>query len=82
MDFGAAIAALKRGSCVARDGWNGKGMWLCLVPADCYTICDLTILDAPPLLPWIGMKTATGQFVPWLASQMDILAEDWRVVLE
>jgi hypothetical protein len=32
------------------------------------------------LLPWIGMKTADNKFVPWLASQTDILAEDWEIV--
>lgn len=37
--------------------------------------------DGPPrLLPWIGMKTADNCFVPWLASQTDLLCEDWEVV--
>lgn len=36
---------------------------------------------APRLLPWIGMKTADNGFVPWLASQTDILAEDWEVLV-
>lgn len=31
-------------------------------------------------LPWIGMKTADNKFVPWLASQTDMLAEDWAVI--
>ncbi|NLL68412.1 MAG: DUF2829 domain-containing protein [Clostridiaceae bacterium] len=32
--------------------------------------------------PWIGMKTADNKFVPWLASQTDVLAEDWMVIIE
>jgi hypothetical protein len=75
MNFGDAIAALKAGKRVARRGWNGKGMWLRLI--------EFYQLDGHPytlglkLLPWIGMKTADGAFVPWLASQTDMQAEDW-----
>lgn len=77
MNFGDAIAAMKDGQRVARAGWNGKGMWLRLI--------GFYQLDGHPhtlglkLLPWIGMKTADGAFVPWLASQTDMLAEDWEV---
>lgn len=90
--FGAAIEVLKKGYRVARKGWNGKGMWLMLVrPNDIDSPSDSLewglaggpqILDSDGirLLPWIGMKTADGGFVPWLASQTDILAEDWELV--
>lgn len=75
MDFGEAIRCLKAGGRVGRSGWNGKGMWLKLVEG--YQVGpDLHILGRQ-LLPWIGMKTADGSFVPWLASQSDMLAEDW-----
>lgn len=79
MDFGMAIAAMKLGNKVARKGWNGKGMWLMLVPADLAdkVAFQYAALDA---LPWIGMKTADDKFVPWLASQTDMLAEDWVVI--
>jgi len=78
MTFGDAIADLKIGKRVARSGWNGKGMWLFLIEK--YQVgYDPNILGRN-LLPWIGMKTADGSFVPWLASQTDILAEDWSVV--
>lgn len=84
MNFGQAIEALKQGRRVSRSGWNGKGMWLGFVSADQWGLG----YDAPydygkvgnRLLPWIGMKTADGAFVPWLASQTDILAEDWGIV--
>jgi len=75
MTFGDAIAALTDGRRVAREGWNGKGMWLRLI--------KFYQLDGHPhtlglkLLPWIGMKTADGGFVPWLASQTDMQADDW-----
>ena len=81
MNFGQAIEALKSGERVAREGWNGKGMWLSLVrrgdwePNDC-TYIDEYIVTAP----FIAMKTADDNYVPWLASQTDMLAEDWAVV--
>jgi hypothetical protein len=78
MSFGLALDALKRGSRVARAGWNGKGMWLVLIP-QCHweTTRGLENLDG---LPWIGMKTADEKFVPWLASQTDMLANDWALI--
>ena len=82
--FGVAIEALKRGERVARAGWNGKGMWLKYVPEDfCTHAVVLAEQDLPngssclQALPWIGMKTADNKFVPWLASQTDMLADDW-----
>lgn len=79
MTFGDALVMLKAGRKVARAGWNGKGMWLKLVPADLgdAVAFQYEALDAAP---WIGMKTADQKFVPWLASQTDMLADDWRVV--
>lgn len=79
MTFGDALILLKAGQRVARAGWNGKGMWLKLVPAE---LADAVAFQHEALhpLPWIGMKTADQGFVPWLASQTDMLAEDWQVV--
>lgn len=68
MNFGEAIALLKAGARVARDGWNGKGMWLELQRPD---------ENSKMSLPYIYMKTADNKLVPWLASQTDVLAEDW-----
>lgn len=75
-NFGEAIKYLKRGIRVARKGWNGKGMWLTLIPSCNYNPSDVHSLGLEKL-PWIGMKTADNKFVPWLASQTDMLAEDW-----
>lgn len=67
-DFGAALAILRSGGCVSRMGWNGKGMWLKLQVPDAHSKMTL---------PYIYMRTATADLVPWLASQTDILASDW-----
>lgn len=81
---------LKAGKRAAREGWNGKGMYLELVkppqsaaPHEVKYEVNINDKYEPTplrLLPWIGMKTADDSFVPWLASQTDILAEDWILV--
>ena len=85
MTFGLAIEAMRKGLKVARAGWNGKGMWIGLVAGDQWGLGSNAPFDysgAPfgSMLPWIGMKTADEKFVPWLASQSDMLAEDWQIV--
>ena len=80
MTFGLAIEALKKDQRVARAGWNGKGMWLEYIEPKYYDIFSFTEANNYPLLPFIAMKTADNKFVPWVASQTDILAEDWKVV--
>ena len=81
MNFGAALEKLKAGERVAREGWNGKGMWIYHVPAASYPAqtqaARENIGDLVPYGAYLAMKTATGEVVPWLASQTDILAEDW-----
>lgn len=88
MNFGQAIEALKAGEKVRRAGWNGKGMWLILVPGSLgirpvagtpYSNAGLTA--EININPHIDMFTAQGDMQPgWLASQTDMLAEDWEVV--
>jgi hypothetical protein len=73
MTFGDALASLKKGYRVCRSGWNGKGMWLALQVPDTHSKMSL---------PYIYMSTVTGDLVPWLASQTDVLAEDWNVLDE
>lgn len=70
--IGEAIKELWHGSKVQRAGWNGKGMWLALQVPDA---------NSKMTLPYIYMSTADGKLVPWLASQTDILAVDWSVVV-
>jgi hypothetical protein len=76
LTFGLAIEALKKGHKVARAGWNGKGMFLFLVPGSTIYPEGTTI----NYCPHIDMKTADEKVVPWLASQTDVLADDWAIV--
>jgi len=86
MDFGKAIEALKAGKRVCRAGWNGKGMFLFLVAGSQFKVNReplLSILGEGAVCEYhahIDMKTAQGYVVPWLASQVDMLSEDWEVV--
>lgn len=89
MDFGGALRLLRQGSKVARAGWNGKGMWITLqkaypdgIPINKNTSEATGIPEGTvcKFLPYLMMKTVDGSFVPWLASQTDILAEDWEEV--
>ena len=73
LTFGLAIEALKQGKKVARAGWNGKGMYLLFLNGK-------TTDFGYTLLPYIGLKTVDDNFVPWVASQTDMLAEDWMIV--
>jgi len=72
MNFGQAIEMLKQGRRVCRKGWNGKGMYLELQVPDKHSKMSL---------PYIYMKTACENRVPWLASQTDILTDDWMVTV-
>lgn len=84
LSFGHAIEALKRGEKVARAGWNGKGMFLYLVPENKYPAqteaAKKHFGDTVPYGAYIAMKTAVENVVPWLASQTDVLANDWQVI--
>ena len=94
-NFGWAIAQLKDGRKVARAGWNGKGMFIVMMDGlklppystqeagpkvndrTAKFIGEDTPLDSQP---YIAMKTASGQWQPgWLASQADMLSEDWQL---
>ena len=83
--FSWALTRLKEGKKVKRVGWSGKGMFLVLVPNCSYQVaaglCDNTKLNPcnPALSPWIGLKTEDDSFFPWLASQTDMLSNDWLV---
>jgi Protein of unknown function (DUF2829) len=92
MDFGDAIRSLKLGKRVARSGWNGRGMWLALSPAHPALPADKFWAGpnrefaeknggSAPVLASITMKTAQNNIVMgWLASQEDMLSEDWAIV--
>ncbi len=68
--IGWAIEKLHSGHRVCRSGWNGKNMYLELqVPDE----------NSKMTLPYIYMRTAQGDLVPWLCSQTDLLATDWEI---
>jgi hypothetical protein len=69
MNIGEAVALLKFGLRVRRFGWNGKGMYLELQVPD---------RNSKMSLPYVYLKTADDNLVPWLCSQTDLLAEDWE----
>jgi hypothetical protein len=71
MDFGWALQQCKLGLKVARANWNGKGMWIALQRPDEHSKMKLS---------YLYMSTVTGDLVPWLASQTDMLSEDWSLV--
>jgi len=79
MSFEQALHSLRNGGRVARKGWNGRNMWLVHVPAGA-TQVPQKFSGGFDTAEWIGMRTADKKFVPWLASQTDILAVDWEHV--
>lgn len=87
LTFSEALALLKAGKRVERDGWNGKGMFLFLVPGSHFKVNRAPLLGIYPegtgidYRPHIDMKTAQGDVVPWVASQSDLLADDWLEVM-
>lgn len=72
MDFGQAIRELKAGRRVQRAGWNGKGMWL-----------DLQVPDEHSKMghPYIFMSDVNGTRFPWNPNNLDMLAEDWQILV-
>lgn len=73
MDFGDALANLKHGFKMTRAGWNGKDMWVALQVPDEHSKMRR---------PYLYMSPIDGALVPWVASQTDLLADDWKVVEE
>lgn len=76
--IGWAVDMMRRSKRVARAGWNGKGMWLFLVPGG-FGLPDHAGKDRE-VLAYVMMKTADDKLVPWLCSQADLLATDWQEV--
>ena len=71
MDFSDALRACKSGEKIQRGGWNGKNMWVKIqVPDE----------NSKMNLPYLYMCAVGGELVPWLASQSDLLADDWNVL--
>lgn len=69
--FSQALDAAKRGAAIQRTGWNGKGL---LVKA------QFPDAHSKMTLPYLYIEYPTGERCPWLASQTDIMCEDWIIV--
>lgn len=83
--IGWAVKEMHNGGRVARAGWNGKGMFLFLVPGSKFKVNRAPLLGIYPegteidYHAHVDMKTADGKVVPWLCSQTDLLATDWEL---
>lgn len=71
MNFSEALEELKKGFSIQRVGWNGKGMWIALQTPD---------RNSKMTRPYIYMSTVDHDLVPWVASQTDLLADDWKLL--
>lgn len=88
ISFGKAVEALKQGKKVSRINWNGKGMYVYYVPASSYpaqrntqgTMLGVFSNDMVPYRDYLAMKTVNDEVVPWVASQSDILSDDWVIL--
>lgn len=79
--FGEAVRELKNGKRVARKAWGNNKIYLVFVTKGYFDVgISITGEDCKELSPWIGMRTVGAKFIPWTATQADILADDWYIV--
>ena len=73
------------GACKQEHTGNGKGMFIYYIPAASYPaqtdIAKAEFGDMVPYGPYLAIKTTKNNVVPWLASQTDLLSEDWGIVV-
>jgi len=87
MNFSEALLGLKTGRRMQRSGWNGKGMFIFLVPGSTFTVNRAPLLGIYPegtkidYNPHIDLKQADGSVSTWSPSNGDVLAEDWQEVV-
>lgn len=89
MNFGSALSFLHEGDKMTRKGWNGPGQWVVLqdgypdgIAINANTAAATGIPEGTVcrFRPYLMFRTAQGDFVPWVASQTDLLADDWSPV--
>jgi hypothetical protein len=85
MDFGQALWNLKNGNRIAREGWNGKGMYIYMVPANAYPATTPAAKEefGDSLVPYeayFAIRNVKGTINTWVPSISDLLADDWEVV--
>jgi hypothetical protein len=88
LSFSAALYHAKRGARITRAGWNGKDMFVFLVPGSTFLVNRAPLLGIYPegteirYHGHLDLKTADGMVVPWTISQTDVLAEDWACLAD
>jgi hypothetical protein len=91
MSFGFALEAVRQGQKIARMGWNGKGMYVVYkpgypdgVPCNAATAKAHGIAEGQKIYyrPYFEISMVDRQFVPWVPSVSDVLADDWYVIEE
>ena len=86
MDFSAALLAVKDGDKVARRGWDGKDMFIFLVDGSEFEVNRAPLDKIYPVgtkvtyRPHVDMRAADGTIGVWIASQTDMLADDWYTI--
>ena len=89
LSFGHAIEAVKKGCRISRAGWNGKGMFIMYQPgypegipcnAQTARVYGMREGELFKVRPYLQMRCVDGSHQMWLASQSDILADDWMIV--
>lgn len=84
MNFSEALKAVKSGSKIARSGWNAQSQYVYHVPAAEYAaqtdIAKAEFGDMVPYNAYLAIKTVQNTVAPWLPSQTDVLANDWKVL--
>lgn len=89
MDFSAALHLVKAGRLIHRQGWNGIGMYVAHqagypdgIPINANTAQATGVPEGTVCRfdPYLMMRNAQGNFIPWLASQGDLLADDWTTI--
>jgi len=82
-DFSEALKRLKQGQKLCRSGWNAKRQYVYHVPANSYPaiteVAKEEFGDMVPYNAYLAIKTVQDTVAPWLASQTDVLAEDWEI---
>lgn len=88
LNFGQALDAIKDGKCIARTGWNGKGMFVYLVPPANYPVQTGAAKEhfgegaIVPYNAYMAIKNVDGTVSTWVPSVNDCLATDWGLVGE
>jgi len=85
MNFGQALELLKKGKAIAREGWNGKGMFVYLVSANSYPASTEIAKnyfkgELVPYNAYLAIKNVDETISTWVPSVNDVLAEDWTAI--